>query len=241
MADLNIVAHVFRKGAGGFCTRCGTGSGGDWHVEVAVDAASDEPAVSDEKPPEIAMVNVARLSFHPRNIRRDLGDLRDLTRSIQKEGVLQPILVHRVAGGLQLVDGHRRVAAARIGNVKRVPAVILASQSEDQVITKALATGLLKQDISKDERRVAVRALMHEFKHTAAEIGEALGVAESTVYAWAKIPREVSGRPGKKSFPKLVAVAKVRAVLDYWRDDVAPGVAALIKDIEALLPDEAGG
>lgn len=233
--DLGIVAHVFKRGNGGFCTRCGTGQGGNWHIDTTVDTTSDEPVVSEERPPEVAMVNVAQLQFHPRNIRRDLGDLRDLTRSIQIEGLLQPILVHRVPGGLQLVDGHRRVAAARIGKVKRVPAVIVATLNEDEVITKALTTGVLKQDISKDERRVAVRALMHEFKHTAAAIAEKVGVSEATVYSWSKAPSPTGGVK-RRPAPSLIGVGRLRAVLDDWRDGASEEVAALIKDIEQLMP-----
>ena len=49
--------------------------------------------------PAVAYVPLERLRAHPDNVRRDLGDLRELTDSIHRQGVLQPLRVeHRPVG-----------------------------------------------------------------------------------------------------------------------------------------------
>ena len=54
-----------------------------------------------------------RLQPHPKNPRRDLGDLTELAESIRKEGLLQPLVVIPAAPGVYtVVIGHRRRAAA---------------------------------------------------------------------------------------------------------------------------------
>lgn len=60
-----------------------------------------------------------------KNPRRDLGDLDELTASIRRHGVLLPLLVERrPRGGLQLIAGERRLAAARAAEQTVVPVIV---------------------------------------------------------------------------------------------------------------------
>lgn len=70
------------------------------------------------------LISVTNIRFHPANVGRDLGDLRDLTESVKERGVLVPVILERYNGTLRLRDGHRRVTAARLAKVPKVLAVI---------------------------------------------------------------------------------------------------------------------
>jgi ParB family chromosome partitioning protein len=60
-----------------------------------------------------------------RNPRRDLGDLTELTESIRQHGVLLPLLVERHhRGGLRLIAGERRYAAAKAAGQQTVPVIL---------------------------------------------------------------------------------------------------------------------
>ena len=65
-------------------------------------------------PEQIIEIDLSRLSAHPRNVRRSLGDLRDLTRSLRDRGIETPLVVLPAdgAGIHHIVAGHRRRAAA---------------------------------------------------------------------------------------------------------------------------------
>lgn len=57
------------------------------------------------------------------NMREDVGEIDELSWSIRKHGILQPLLVTKREGGYLLVCGHRRLAAARRAGLTEVPCV----------------------------------------------------------------------------------------------------------------------
>jgi ParB family chromosome partitioning protein len=64
-----------------------------------------------------------------RNPRRDLGDLTDLTESIRRHGVLLSLLgEHHHRGGLRLIAGERRHAAAKAAGQLAVPVILRATR-----------------------------------------------------------------------------------------------------------------
>lgn len=188
-----------------------------------------------------AMVPVNKIQFHPRNIRTDLGDLRELAASIKAHGVLQPLLLHRCGAMLQTVDGHRRLAAARMAGRATVPAMIVDQLRDDEVIDKALATGLHKADITKAERHDAVLSLMVEFGHPAAELAERYGVTEATIRRWARKPKATT--PGCRRPPTSVGVTKLRGLVDEWsaHDDLSSDAQRLLDQLRLLLPHPEAG
>ena len=69
---------------------------------------------------------------HPHNLRREVGDVRELAESMKTFGVLEPIVLAPALdeeGGLVLIAGHRRRAAARQAGLSTIPAEILRSES----------------------------------------------------------------------------------------------------------------
>lgn len=74
----------------------------------------------DREGAPVVEVPLQHLRFHPRNIRTNLGDITALAESIRHEGVLVPLMAEkRPGGGLQLLHGHRRWAAADLAGLRR--------------------------------------------------------------------------------------------------------------------------
>ena len=94
--------------------------------------------------PAVAYVPLERLRAHPDNVRRDLGDLRELADSIRRQGILQPLRVEHRPGGqvLRIRAGHRRAAAAESAGLRRVPCVIEAEADTDEAIAEMFAENL---------------------------------------------------------------------------------------------------
>lgn len=63
----------------------------------------------------VGLVKLTDIVFHPHNVCRDLGDLRSLTASIARHGVMQPVVVEEYGDHVRLRAGHRRVAARAAG------------------------------------------------------------------------------------------------------------------------------
>jgi hypothetical protein len=69
----------------------------------------------------------------------------DLVRSVSRRGVLEPILVEQVGRDeLRIVDGHRRLAAAREAGISALPVTILLSTDEDRTPNVARAETALR-------------------------------------------------------------------------------------------------
>ena len=90
------------------------------------------------------------------NIRTDLGDLADMTRSVSDLGVLTPVTVYRnAARQWVLLAGHRRVEAALRAGLSTVPALDIGDEppDEDRLVI-ALVENLLREDLNPiDEAR----------------------------------------------------------------------------------------
>jgi ParB family chromosome partitioning protein len=114
------------------------------------------------------------------NVRRDLGDLRGLTRSVKELGVLEPaVVVADDNGGHTLLFGHRRRAAA-IAAERPLPCVVAADVDDAQRIARQLAENLHRKDLTTGEEAAAYAQLaMLDMSDTA--IARATGVTRQHV------------------------------------------------------------
>src|SRR6476659_5981516 len=73
---------------------------------------------------EVVEVPVDVVTPNPFQPRREFDEaaLEDLTASVRRHGVLQPVVVRAVGDGYQLVAGERRLRAARAAGLARIPA-----------------------------------------------------------------------------------------------------------------------
>jgi ParB family chromosome partitioning protein len=95
--------------------------------------------------PAYVRVPIAQLRPDPKNIRRNLGDLDELTASICQNGVLQPLVIRRPSSGMStIIDGHRRFAASKAAGLAAVPCLISEAQGDQTTVTM-LAAAMHKQ------------------------------------------------------------------------------------------------
>ncbi len=105
----------------------------------------------------------------------DQAALQDLADSIQKHGVIQPILVRPLpAGGYQIVAGERRWRAARIAGLEKVP-VVVRDMPDAEAMEIALIENLQREDLNPIEEAEGYRVLMEEFGMTQDEVAGRLG------------------------------------------------------------------
>lgn len=117
-------------------------------------------------------IEVARLTPHPRNIRKDLGDLTELTASIIDKGILEPLLV--AADGGFVVCGHRRLAAAIEAGRLRVPCVV-SDINDHYAIELMLIENMQRNGLTPVEEAAAYQQLL-DFGQTADEISTNVSV-----------------------------------------------------------------
>lgn len=113
----------------------------------------------------------------PRPVRSDWdhASLDELTRSIQKQGLLLPIKVRPAqGGGYEIVDGHRRVEACRRAGLEEVEAVVEGLDNDTSYI-QALVVNEVREDLSLMDRARSYRRLHDELGLEWEEIAASLG------------------------------------------------------------------
>ena len=130
-------------------------------------------------PVEIPISRIRGNPYQPRQ-RLEQRALESLAASIAIHGVLQPVLVTEVLDGYQLVAGERRVRAAQMAGLDRVPAIVRQMAQRDQLAI-AIVENVQRADLNAIEEAHAYRQLADEFGLTQEEIATRVGRARSTV------------------------------------------------------------
>jgi len=110
----------------------------------------------------------------------DEKQLRELSASIRKHGVLQPVVVRRDGARYQLVVGERRFRASKIAGRTTVPAIVRKVNDNDS-LKLALLENLQREDLNPIEEARGYVALQKEFDIPVKEIADILGKERSTV------------------------------------------------------------
>ncbi len=130
-------------------------------------------------PSEIPIDRIKRNPYQPRQ-RFDQAELEQLAASIRDHGLIQPVLVTETLDGYQLVAGERRVRAAELAGLERIPAIVRQIAPRDQ-LELALVENLQREDLDPIEQAHAYRQLIDEFSFTQEELAARVTKARSTV------------------------------------------------------------
>jgi ParB family chromosome partitioning protein len=128
---------------------------------------------------EIPVARIRRNPFQPRQSIDDAA-LQALTASVAEHGVLQPILVTATLDGYQLVAGERRLRAAELAGLERIPAVV-REVTEQAQLELALIENLQRADLNPLEEAHAYRQLIDDFGLDQEAVAQRVGRARSSV------------------------------------------------------------
>ncbi len=129
---------------------------------------------------EISVELIERNKEQPRT-RFDETSLRELSQSIAAHGVLQPVVVRPMpTGGYQLIVGERRLRAARLAGVEKIPAIVREA-GEAETLELALVENLQREDLNPIDEAHGYEALMEIAGLNQSELAEHVGRDRSTV------------------------------------------------------------
>ncbi len=128
---------------------------------------------------ELAVEDIAPSPYQPRQ-NFDPAQLEELAASIGRYGVLSPLSVRYRAGRYELVAGERRLRAAKMAGLERVPCLVLeVDEAESGVL--ALVENLQRQDLDFIEQARGIARLMDTFGLSQEECARRLGKSQSAV------------------------------------------------------------
>ena len=106
--------------------------------------------------------------------------MEELKGSIKKHGIIQPIIVRKMANGYEMVAGERRLKAAREIGLKKIP-VIIKTFNNEKSLEIALVENIQREDLNPVEQANAFKRLIDEFKLTQQELSDATGKSRALV------------------------------------------------------------
>jgi ParB family chromosome partitioning protein len=119
----------------------------------------------------VHQVAVGAIRLSGRNPREQLGGIDELASSLREHGLLQPIVVRRVAGGYELIAGHRRLEAWKTLGETQIAAVV-RQETDAQAYVLMLVENLQREDLQPPEEAAALLELERE-------LGSAVAVARA--------------------------------------------------------------
>ena len=129
------------------------------------------------------LLPIHKVEPNPDQPRRDFDpeELQSLADSIEQHGVVQPLTVRELQSGYyQIIAGERRWRAARMANLREIPAVIIEADDK-KVMELALIENLQRQDLNPVEEAMGYRTLMAEYGLTQEDAAKEVGKSRPAV------------------------------------------------------------
>tara|TARA_X000000368_G_scaffold390651_1_gene354040 strand:- start:12 stop:881 length:870 start_codon:yes stop_codon:yes gene_type:complete len=129
--------------------------------------------------PEISISKIKTNQYQPRTT-FDEKKLQELSESIKKHGVVQPILVREEGSGYELVAGERRMRASKLAGLKKIPAVVTKA-TDIQSLEIAILENVQREDLNPLEISKGYQRLKDEFGYTQEQVAKSVGKPRSSI------------------------------------------------------------
>jgi ParB family transcriptional regulator, chromosome partitioning protein len=118
-------------------------------------------------------------------VRADSGtddiSMPELADSVRAQGVIEPIVVRKAAGGFfEVVVGERRLMAAKLANLPEIPCVVTEC-SDSEAVLLSLTENLQRSDLNPIQKARGLRRLLDDFQLSQWDIGRRIGMSQSAI------------------------------------------------------------
>ncbi|MEW6614025.1 MAG: ParB/RepB/Spo0J family partition protein [Thermodesulfobacteriota bacterium] len=179
-------------------------------------------------------INIGR--WNVRTLDREKG-VDELAESIEKYGLLQPIVVFQEGDRYNLIIGQRRVQAFKKLKKKEIPAVILPEKpDEEHLKILSLSENIHRVELNRADIVEVISYLYEKYNKSAKKVAQILGKSAPYIYEHLKIqnaPEEVKQMLSRKEISK----EDVKRVMEIAADDKATMIE-LAREMKKLTPYE---
>mgnify|MGYP001601471257 CR=1 FL=1 len=138
--------------------------------------------LSLEEKNKVLQVSTGEIHINPHQPRKRFADhqMDELVESIKQYGIIQPLIVTEQNGRYELIAGERRLRAAKIINLDKVPVIIRDANAQAK-LEVALVENLQREDLNPIEMALAYRKLIDEFNLSQEEVARRVGKSRPSV------------------------------------------------------------
>ena len=194
----------------------------------------------------ISEIALDKIKPNPDQPRVDFDDeaMEELSISIQKIGVIQPITLRELEdGGFQIIAGERRYRASLMANLKTIPAYVKTVEDED-VMEMALVENIQREDLNAIEIALTYQKLIDSQSLTQEQLSDRVGKKRATVANYMrllKLPAVVQmGIKDKKidmgHARALVAIDDPEMQLEIYNQIIKEGLS--VRRVEAVVKEK---
>ncbi|MDY6822733.1 MAG: ParB/RepB/Spo0J family partition protein [Thermodesulfobacteriota bacterium] len=167
-------------------------------------------------------------------------ELAELAASIKQEGIIQPIVVRKANAGYELVAGERRLRAAKIAGLKRVPTVV-RDITDQQHLVFSIIENVQRENLNPLEEADGYHTLVSKFEFSQEQVAETVGKSRSAVANFLRLrhlPEDIkdSIKEGRISMGHARALLGVRTPQQQtavWQDVIKKDLS--VRQTEALV------
>jgi ParB family chromosome partitioning protein len=153
----------------------------------------------------------------------DVLQLKELSDSIRENGVIQPIIVRPKGSRFEIVAGERRLRAAQMAEINKIPAMIRVTE-DSEMLALALVENIHRADLNPIEKAKAYHNFMETFGLTQEQAAQKLGQDRSVVANYIRLlnlPSEVK----QMLIDGSLDMGHARAILALPTDDLRKRLA----------------
>ncbi len=156
----------------------------------------------------------------------DQKALKELAESIRVHGVFTPILVRKSVKGYELLAGERRLRAAKLAKLEKIPAIEMEF-TEEEMMELSLLENIQRENLNPIEEALAYESLLKRLNYTQEKLAERVG--KSRVYCanmmrLLNLPEEVQEMVSSKE----LSMGHARALLSLEKEETIIEVAKYI-------------
>ena len=148
-------------------------------IEEPVEEIKNEEKIDGEVVQTLKITEVEPDRNQPRK-QFDEEALEELSESIKRYGLIQPIIVTKKDGYYKIVAGERRWRASKKAGLPTIQAIV---REDDEKKNKeiALIENIQREDLNAVEKAMGMKLLMEEYSLTQAQLAEIVGKSRSGV------------------------------------------------------------
>ncbi|WP_156306489.1 ParB/RepB/Spo0J family partition protein [Sphingobacterium endophyticum] len=165
------------KGLGALLQQDVVSSPKEQSAETPVNKTPSSPAGS------INFIKVEQISINPFQPRTDFDEtaLKELSESIEVQGLIQPITVRQVGKNeYQLISGERRLRASKLAGITEIPAYVRTA-NDQQMLEMALIENIQRENLNAIEIALSFQRMIEECSLKQEELGDRVSKNRSTV------------------------------------------------------------
>ena len=201
----------------------------------AIFATENVELVTDnDKIVEIALDEIKKNPYQPRTYFNE-EKLNELKESIEKNGLLQPIIVKKAVKGYYIIAGERRYRAFELLGRKEIPAII-KEMTDEEMMVFAVLENLQREDLSALEESESYKNLMDKMSLTQEELAKKLGKSRPYIansLRLLKLPTEIKN----KLEQGVISTAHARTLLALKTKKAMEDVCALVIERKMSVRD----